>query len=69
MAIRVGTQVSWNTSQGPTFGKVVERRTSDFVFDGQQFRASQRQPKLIVESQKTGQRAAHDPSALSRRDD
>jgi hypothetical protein len=68
MAIRIGTQVSWNTSQGMTHGKVVERRTSDFTFDGQHFLASPKEPKLIVESEKTGQRAAHAPTALTRRD-
>jgi hypothetical protein len=65
MALRVGSHVSWNTSQGPTTGKVVERRTDDFTFDGQQFRASGQSPKLIVESEKSGQRAAHDPGALT----
>jgi hypothetical protein len=68
MAIRIGTRVSWNTSQGVTHGKVVERRTSDFTFDGQHFTASAKEPKLIVESDKTGARAAHAPDALTRRD-
>ncbi len=65
MALRVGSRVCWNTSQGPTTGKVVERRTEDFTFDGQQFRASRQSPKLVVESDKTGHRAAHDPEALT----
>ena len=65
MALKVGSKVSWNTSQGPTHGKIVERRTADFTFDGQKFTASPGDPKFIVESDKTGARAAHAGSALS----
>ncbi len=65
MSIRIGTKVSWNTSQGQTHGKVVERKTSDFTFDGQHFKASESEPKFIVESAKTGARAAHAESALT----
>jgi hypothetical protein len=62
--VQVGDRVSWDTSQGRTQGTVVERRTKDFTFDGQDFRASPDDPKLIVESEKTGAKAAHKPSAL-----
>lgn len=62
--VQVGDRVSWDTSQGRTQGKVVERKTKDFTFDGQDFTASQDEPKLIVESEKTGAKAAHEPSAL-----
>jgi hypothetical protein len=64
--IDIGDRVSWNTSQGRTRGKVVERRTSDFTFAGQHFNATTEHPKLIVESDKSGARAAHEPSALRR---
>ena len=64
MSIRVGTKVSWKTSQGKTHGKVVDRKTKDFTFDGQHFKASESEPKFIVESAKTGARAAHAESAL-----
>lgn len=66
MAVEVGDRVSWDTPQGRTQGKVVERKTSDFELAGQQFRASDDEPKLVVESEKTGKRAAHTPSALRR---
>ena len=59
-----GDRVSWNTSQGRTQGKVVEKRTSDFQFDGQKFTASDDEPSYIVESEKSGDRAAHKGSAL-----
>ena len=65
MAIRVGSKVSWNTPQGTTHGTVVERRTADFTFDGQHFTASQDEPRFIVESARTGARAAHTEKALT----
>ncbi|GAB3590860.1 DUF2945 domain-containing protein [Angustibacter peucedani] len=64
MALRKGTRVSWNTPQGRTQGTVVERRTSDFTFDSQHFTASDDEPAFVVESEKTGARAAHQGSAL-----
>lgn len=64
MAVEVGDRVSWDTPQGRTQGTVVERKTSDFQLAGQRFRASDDEPKLVVESEKSGKRAAHDPSAL-----
>ena len=48
----------------PRFGRVVERRTSDFEFAGQHFTASSDEPAFIVESEKSGDRAAHKGSAL-----
>lgn len=66
MAYRKGDEVSWNTSQGTTHGKVVERKTKEFTFDGQKFSASDDEPYYVVESAKTGARAAHKGSALSK---
>lgn len=63
--IRRGTKVSWNTPQGATHGKVVEKRTSDFTFDGQKFSPTDEDPYWIVESDKTGAQAAHKESALT----
>lgn len=60
-----GDHVTWNTSQGRTEGEVVEIRTSDFTFEGQQFRASEEDPRYIVESSRTGARAAHTGAALA----
>ncbi len=59
-----GDHVTWNTSQGQTSGKVVERKTKDFTFDGQHFTASEDDPMFIVESDKSGKKAAHKGSAL-----
>lgn len=59
-----GDRVSWNTPQGRTRGVVVEIRRRDFEFAGQHFTASQDEPAYLVESEKTGARAAHRRSAL-----
>ena len=61
-----GDKVSWNTSQGPTHGTVQEKRGKDFEFDGQKFTASSDEPAYIVQSDKTGAKAAHKGSALKR---
>ena len=65
MTISTGSKVSWNTSQGRTHGKAVEKRTSEFTFDGQKFNASEHEPYWIVESERTGAQAAHKESSLS----
>ena len=59
-----GDRVSWNTSQGRTRGRVVERKTSDFEFAEQHFTATSDDPAFIVESEKTGAKAAHKGSVL-----
>jgi hypothetical protein len=74
MAISKGSKVSWNTSQGTTHGKAMEKRTSEFTFDGQKFKASDDEPYWIVQSDKTrakappgsglGAAAAHKESSL-----
>lgn len=64
MAYRKGQKVRWNTSQGTTEGTVVEKRTKDFQFEGQKFTATEDEPAYIVESAKTGAKAAHKESAL-----
>lgn len=56
--------MSWATSQGRTRGEVIEKRTSDFEFAGQTFRASKDEPAFIVRSEKTAAEAAHKASAL-----
>lgn len=42
--MKVGTKVTWNTPQGKTHGKVVERKTDDDTLAGQHFTASQDEP-------------------------
>lgn len=65
MPLRKGTAVEWNTPQGTTHGKIVEVKTSDFDLDGHTHRASEDDPQYVVESAKSGARAAHKASALT----
>jgi len=64
--LHIGDRVSWNTSQGRTRGRIVERRERDSTFDGQRFTASRDDPAFLVESEKTGARAVHKAAALRR---
>ena len=65
MSLSKGTQVTWNTSQGETEGKVVEKKTEDFDLDGKTYRASKDDPRYIVESTSSGAKAAHKGDALT----
>jgi hypothetical protein len=64
--LHVGDRVSWNTSQGRTRGRIVERHERDLDFDGQHFTASRDDPAFMIESEKTGARAVHKSGALRR---
>ena len=65
MTISKGDTVHWNTPQGRTEGKAVEKKTKEFHFDSQKFNASDDEPYWIVESSKSGKQAAHKESSLS----
>ena len=65
MAISKGDTVHWNTSQGTTEGKAVEKKIQEFTFDGQTFKPTDDDPYWVVESSKSGARAAHKESSLS----
>lgn len=65
-SFKQGDKVSWNTPQGKTTGKVVRKLTSDTEIDGTKISASKDDPRYLVESDKTGKRAGHKPSALSK---
>lgn len=65
MSLTKGTSVEWNTPQGVTHGKIVEKKTSDFELAENTHRASSEEPQYVVESAKTGAHAAHKASALT----
>lgn len=64
VSISKGDKVSWNSSGGKSHGKAVEKRTTEFTFDGQKFKPTDDDPYWIVESDKSGKRAAHKESSL-----
>lgn len=59
-----GDTVRWDHSQGATTGKVVRKVTSDTHVKGHKAAATKADPEYIVESGRTGARAAHKPAAL-----
>ena len=64
--LKQGDRVEWNTSQGKTTGKVKRKLTSPTKIEGHEAKASQDDPQYLVESEKTGARAAHKPDALKK---
>jgi len=66
VSVAKGDRVQWETSQGTTSGHAVEKRTGPFQHDKQQFNASSDDPYWIVESEKTGARAAHKETSLTK---
>ena len=66
MSWKKGDKVRWNTSQGETHGIVVDVKTSDFSIEGTDLKASEDDPRIVVESDKSGKRAAHKPDALKK---
>jgi hypothetical protein len=62
--LKKGDEVSWDTSRGATEGKVVKKQTSPTKIKGHKVKASAAEPQYIVESDKSGKRAAHKPDEL-----
>jgi hypothetical protein len=62
-----GDKVAWDTSQGETQGKVVKKQTSPTRIKTHKVAASKDNPQYIVESDKSGKRAAHKPEELRKR--
>lgn len=62
--LKAGDTVKWDHSQGATEGKVVRKLTRPTQIKGHKVAASNDHPQYLVESAKTGARAAHKPSEL-----
>jgi hypothetical protein len=61
---QAGDTVKWDHSQGTTTGKVVRKLTKPTRIKDHKVAASPENPEYLVESGKTGTRAAHRPSEL-----
>ena len=61
-----GDRVVWNTPQGKTRGTVKKKLTSETEVGEQKIRASEDDPRYLVESEKSGKEAAHKADALSK---
>lgn len=60
-----GDQVEWNTAQGKTSGTVKKKLTEPTQIKDYDVKASEDNPKYLVESEQTGAKAAHKPDSLS----
>lgn len=61
---KAGDTVRWDHSQGSSKGEVVRKLTRPTKIKGHKIAASKSEPEYLVESDKTGARAAHKPEAL-----
>jgi hypothetical protein len=64
-----GDRVAWDHAQGTTQGKVVEVAHEPGSIEDFEYTASDDDPRYIVESDKTGARAAHSAEALRKADE
>lgn len=62
-----GDTVEWETSQGETEGKVKRKLTKPTDIKGHHVAASKDNPEYLVESDKSGQEAAHKPGSLKKK--
>lgn len=63
-SFKAGDKVKWDHSQGTTTGKVVRKLTKPTKIKDHKVAASKENPEYLVESGKTGARAAHRPGEL-----
>ena len=61
---KAGDTVKWDHSQGTTTGMVVRKLTKPTTIKTHKVAASKENPEYLVESGKTGARAAHRPTEL-----
>lgn len=64
--LKKGDRVEWNTPQGKTTGKVVEKITGTAKAGGHVAKASKDAPEYRVESEKSGKDAIHRPEELKK---
>jgi DUF2945 family protein len=65
--LKAGDKVTWKTSQGKTSGVVKKKLTGKTKIKSHVVSASKKNPEYLVQSSKTGARAAHKPSALKKK--
>jgi len=61
-----GDKVEWNSSQGKIEGTVKKKVTKPIKIKAHMVKASEENPEILVESDKTGAKAAHKPRALKK---
>jgi hypothetical protein len=66
-SLKKGDRVEWKTSQGTTSGTVKKKLTSPTEIKGHRVAASEDNPEYLVESEKSGKQAAHNPESLKKK--
>ena len=61
---KTGDKVSWNSTQGTVTGTVKKKLTAPTDIKTHHVAASPDNPQLLVQSARTGKKAAHKPAAL-----
>ena len=64
--VRPGTRVSWDSSRGSVTGRAVKKQTRPAKIGKHKIAASRKNSQCIVQSEKTGAKAAHKPTKLRR---
>ena len=65
-SVKVGDTVSWTSSGGESTGKVVKKQTTPTKIKTHKVSATKDNPEYIVQSDKSGKKAAHRASALKK---
>ncbi len=63
---KAGEAVEWDSSGGHSKGKIVKKLTSPTKIKTHKVTASKDDPQYLVESDKSGAKAAHKPEALKK---
>jgi len=61
-----GDKVEWETLQGKTSGTIEKKLTAPVDIKNHHVAASEENPEFLVQSDKTGAKAAHKPEALKK---
>lgn len=61
-----GDKVQWKSSQGTITGKIVRKLTRATKIKSHKVAASAKNPEYLVQSDKTGAKAAHKPESLKK---
>ncbi len=64
--LKTGDKVEWQTPQGKTSGTVKKKLTKPMEIKGHHVAASRENPEILVESSKSGKKAAHKPESLKK---
>ena len=66
-SLRKGDKVEWNTPQGKTEGTVKKKLTAPTKIKDHKVAASKEDPQYLVESDRSGDKAAHKAESLKKK--